>query len=92
MFNKFIAHQFICDDNFRLQLMKFLFLIMRVNSFTKIDNRNFNKIFLSTIKKTFKEVVKFMSKSKNDTNFSAHESLFQKQKSRVRLDVKIQNQ
>ena len=88
-FNKFIARQFICDDKFQFQLIKFFFLIMRVNSFTEINDKNFNKIFFSTIKKNFKEVIKFISKSKNDAQFNAHESLFHKQKNKIRFDVKI---
>ena len=70
--------------------MKF-FLIMRVNSFTEIDNRNCNEISLSTIKEKFKETVKFISRSKDDANFNAHESLFYKQKNKIRFDVKFQN-
>ena len=64
---------------------------MRANSFTKIDNRNFNKIFFSTIKENSKKIAEFISRNKDDTNSSAHESLFHKQKNRIRLDVKIQD-
>ena len=71
--------------------MKFLFLIIRTNSFTKIDDRNFNEISFSTIKENFKEVDEFISKSKNNASSNAHESLFYKQKDRIRLDVKVQN-
>ena len=71
--------------------MKSFFLIMRVNSFTKIDDRNFNKTFLSTIKKNFNKVAEFISKSKDDANSNAYELLFHKQKNKIRLDVKIQN-
>ena len=69
--------------------MKFLSLIMRTNSFTKIDDRNFNEIFLSTIKENFKKVAEFISRSKDDANSNAHKSLFHKQKNRIKLDVKI---
>ena len=62
---------------------------MCANSFTEINNKNFNKILFSTIKKNFKKVAEFMSKNKNDANFSAHESLFHKQKNKIRLDMKI---
>ena len=41
------------------------------------------------IKKNFKKVAKFISKNKDDANSSAHESLFYKQKNRIKLDVKI---
>ena len=69
--------------------MKFSFLIVRVNSFTEIDNRNFNKKLFSTIKNFFNKIVELISKSKDDANSNAHESLFYKQKNKVRLDVKI---
>ena len=65
---------------------------MRANSFTKIDNRNFNKISFSTIKENFKKVVEFILKCKEDANSNVHESLFYKQKNRIKFDVKIQNQ
>ena len=58
--------------------MKFFFLIIRVNSFTKIDNKDFNKISLSMIKKNLKKVVEFILKSKDNANFSVYESLFYK--------------
>ena len=64
---------------------------MRVNSFTEIDNKNFNKIFFSTIKENFKEVAEFILKSKDNVNSNAHESLSYKQKDKVKFDVKIQN-
>ena len=64
---------------------------MHINSFTEIDDRNFNKIFLSTIKKNFKKIVKFISRNKDDANFNAHELLFHKQKNKIRFDIKIQN-
>ena len=51
---------------------------MRVNSFTEINDKDFNKIFLSTIKKNFKEIAEFILKSKNDVNSNRHESLFHK--------------
>ena len=51
---------------------------MRVNSFTEIDNRNFNKISFSTIKKSFQKVVEFILKNKDDVNSNAHKSLFHK--------------
>ena len=69
--------------------MKSFSLIMRVNSFAEIDDRDFNKIFLSTIKIFFKKVTKFISRNKDDVNFIAYELLFHKQKNRVKLDVKI---
>ena len=69
--------------------MKSFFLIMRVNSFTKIDDRNFNEISFSTMKKNFKKVTEFISRSKNDANSNAHESLFYKQKNKIKFDVKI---
>ena len=62
---------------------------MRVNSFTEIDNRDFNEIFLSTIKKNFKKVAEFILRNENDANSNAHKSLFHKQKDRIRLDIKI---
>ena len=71
--------------------MKFFSLIMSVNSFTEIDDKDFNKIFLSTIKKNFKKIAEFRLKSKDDANSSAYELLFYKQKDRIKLDVKIQN-
>ena len=71
--------------------MKFSFLIMRVNSFTKIDNKDFNKISLSTIKKYFKKIAEFILKNKDDANSNTHKSLFYKQKDRIRFNVKIQN-
>ena len=49
---------------------------MHVNSFTEIDDRNYNKIFLSMIKKNFEEIVEFISRNKDDANSNAHESLF----------------
>ena len=76
--NKFIAGQFICDNKFRFQLMKFLLSIMRVNSFIEINDRNFNKTSFSTIKKNFKEIVETILKNKDDANFSAHKLLFYK--------------
>ena len=76
--------------NFDFNWWRF-FLIMRVNLFTKIDDKNFNEIFLSTIKKNFKKVAEFISRNKDDVNSNAHELLFYKQKNRVRLDIKIQN-
>ena len=69
--------------------MKSFFLIMRVNSFTEIDNKDFNEIFLSTIKKNFKKIAAFISRNKDDANFNAYESLFHKQKNRIKFDVKI---
>ena len=72
--------------------MKFFFLIMRANSFTEINDKNFNKIFLSMIKKNFKKVVELILKSKVNANSNAHESLFYKQKNKVGFDVKNQNQ
>ena len=52
---------------------------MRVNSFIKIDDKNFKKIRFLMIKKIFKKFVEFMSKkSNNDANFNKHESLFYK--------------
>ena len=69
--------------------MKSFSLIIRVNSFTKIDDRNFNKIFLSTIKENSKKIVEFISRNKDDANSSAYESLSHKQKSKVKFDVKI---
>ena len=71
--------------------MKSFFLIIRINSFTEIDKKDFNKKFFLTIKKIFKKVAEFILKSKNNVNFNAYESLFHKQKGRVRLDVKIQD-
>ena len=62
---------------------------MRVNSFTEFNDRNFNKIFLSTIKENFKKIVKFILRIKHDVNFSAHESLFHKQKNRIKFDIEI---
>ena len=62
---------------------------MRINSFTKINDKDFNKIFLSTIKKNFKKVAEFILKNKDDANFNAHESLFHKQKNRIKFDMKI---
>ena len=62
---------------------------MSVNSFTEINNRNFNEIFLLTIKKKFKKIVEFILKSKDDANFNAYESLFHKRKNKVRFDMKI---
>ena len=62
---------------------------MRANSFTEIDDRNFNKKKFSTIKKHFKKIVEFISKSKDDANFNAHESFFYKQKNKVKLNMKI---
>ena len=49
---------------------------MRANSFTKIDDRDFNKTSLSIIKEKFKKIIKFLLKSKDDANSSAPESLF----------------
>ena len=51
---------------------------MRANSFTKIDNKNFNKIFFLTIEENLKKVAEFISRSKDDANFNAHKSLFYK--------------
>ena len=51
---------------------------MRANSFTKIDDRNFNKILFSTIIKNFKKIAEFILKNKDDANSSVHESLFHK--------------
>ena len=51
---------------------------MRINSFIEIDDRNFNKKFLLTIKKNFKKITEFILKSKDDANSNAHESLFYK--------------
>ena len=62
---------------------------MRVNSFTEINNKDFNKIFFLTIKKNFKKVAEFISRSKDDVNSNTYESLIYKQKSKVKLDVKI---
>ena len=62
---------------------------MRVNSFTEINDKGFNKIFFSMIKINFKKIVEFILKSKNNVNSNAHESLFHKQKNKIRLDVKI---
>ena len=73
-----MAYQFIYDDRFRFQLIKLSFLIMCVNSFTEIDDKNFNKISFSTIKKNFKEIAEFILKNKDDANSNAHESLFHK--------------
>ena len=41
------------------------------------------------IKKNFKKVAKFILRNKHDINFNAYESLFHKQKNRIRFDVKI---
>ena len=71
--------------------MKSFFMIMRINSFTKIDNKNFNKIFLLTIKKNFKKIAEFILKNKDNANFNVHESLFRKQKDKIKHDMKIQN-
>ena len=62
--------------------MKFFSLIVHANLFTKIDDRNFNKIFLSIIEKKFKKVAELILKSKDDVNFSAYKSLFHKQKTK----------
>ena len=51
---------------------------MFVNSFTKINDRNFNKISLSTIKIFFKKIIEFILKNKNDVNSNAHELLSHK--------------
>ena len=51
---------------------------MRVNSFIKINNKNFNEIFFSMIKKIFKIIVEFISKNKDDANSNAYKSLFYK--------------
>ena len=64
---------------------------MRINSFTEIDNKDFNQRFFSMIKENFEKVVKFISRNKDVVNFSAHESLFYKQKNKVKLNMKIQN-
>ena len=59
--------------------MKFFSLIMRVNSFIKIDDKNFKKIHLSMIKRNFNKFVELVSKkSKNDADFNKHKSLFHK--------------
>ena len=58
--------------------MKFSFLIMRINSFIKLDNKNFNKIFLLTIKENFKKVAEFISRNKNDANSNVYELLSHK--------------
>ena len=55
---------------------------MRVNSFTEIDDRNFNEVSLSTIKIFLKKIIEFISRNKNDANSNAHESLFYKQKTK----------
>ena len=44
---------------------------------------------ISTIKKNFKEIVKFILKNKDNVNSNAYESLFHKQQNRIRLDIKI---
>ena len=62
---------------------------MRANSFTEINDRDFNEIFLSTIKKNFKKVVEFILRNKDDVNSNAHELLFYKQKNKVRFNIKI---
>ena len=61
-----------------ISIDKVFFLNMRVNSFTKIDERNFNKKNFSTIKKNFKKIAEFILKNKDDINFNAYESLFHK--------------
>ena len=60
--------------------MKSFSLIICVNSFTEIDDRNFKKKNFLTIKKNFKKIAEFILKSKDNANSSAHESLFYKQK------------
>ena len=90
-FNKFVIRQSLYNDRFRLQLVKFFSLIMHVNSFIKINNKNFNEIFLSTIKKSFKKVAEIISRNKNDANSNVHELLFYKQKDRIRFNAKIQD-
>ena len=42
-----------------------------------------------TIKENFKKVAEFILKNKDDANSNVHESLFYKQKDRVRLDMRI---
>ena len=69
--------------------MKFLFLIMHVNSFTKTNDRNFNEIFFSTIKKNCKKVAEFILRNKNDANSNAHKLLLYKEKDKIKLDIKI---
>ena len=65
---------------------------MRVNSFIKIDDKNFKKIYLSMIKKNLNKFVEFVSKkSKNDADFNKHESLFHKQKIEISFRVKDKN-
>ena len=62
---------------------------MRANSFIEINDKNFNKIFCSTIKKNFKKVAEFILKNKDDVNSSVHESLSYKQENKIGLDVKV---
>ena len=72
--------------------MKFFFSIMRINSFIKIDDKDFKKIRLSIIKRNLKKFVEFMlKKNKNDANFNKHESLFHKQKIEINFHVKNKN-
>ena len=62
---------------------------MRVNSFIKIDDKNFKKIRFSMIKRNFNKFVELMSKkSKNDVNFNKHESLSHKQKIEINFRMK----
>ena len=65
---------------------------MRVNSFIKIDDKNFKKNCFLMIKRNFKEFIEFVSKkSKNNADFNKHESLFHKQKIEVNFHMKNKN-
>ena len=49
------------------------------------------KFFFRRLKDLFKKIAEFILKSKDDANSSVHESLFHKQKNKVRLNIKIQD-
>ena len=65
---------------------------MRVNSFIKIDDKNFKKVHFLMIKRNFNKFAESVSKkNKNDINFNKYKSLFHKQKVEINFRMKNKN-